>query len=128
MMVIAFLIGRIIFGGFFIMAGFNHFAELDSMSGYVKAKGVPAPKLAMGGSGALLILGGLSLLLGFDPVIGIILLIIFFLGVTPVMHAFWKVDDPMARMAERVNFMKNLALVGALLMLLALGTPWPYSL
>lgn len=127
-MVIAFLIGRIIFGGFFIMGGFNHFASLGSMSGYVKAKGVPAPKLAMSGSGVLLILGGLSLLLGFDPVIGIILLIIFFLGVTPMMHAFWKVGDPAARMAERVNFMKNLALLGALLMMLVIPAPWPLSL
>lgn len=127
-MMIAYLIGRIIFAGFFIMAGFNHFASLNSMSGYVKAKGVPAPSLAMGGSGVLLILGGLSLLLGFDPVIGIILLIIFFLGVTPVMHAFWKVEDPAARMGERVNFMKNVALIGALLMMLAIPSPWPFSL
>ncbi|HEV2498589.1 MAG TPA: DoxX family membrane protein [Terriglobia bacterium] len=127
-MVIAFLIGRIIFGGFFIMGGFNHFTNLGSMSSYVKAKGVPAPKLAMGGSGVLLILGGLSLLLGFDPVIGIILLIIFLLGVTPAMHAFWKVEDPVARMGERVNFMKNLALLGALLMMLAIPAPWPLSL
>lgn len=125
---IAFLIGRIIVAGYFIMGGFNHFAKIDSMSGYAKAKGAPAPKLAVGGSGVLLTLGGLSLLLGFDPLIGIILLIIFLLGVTPVMHAFWKVEDPMARMGDMVNFMKNVALLGALLMMLAIPSPWPFSL
>ena len=127
-MVIAFLIGRIIFGGYFIMGGLNHFAKLDFMSGYAKAKGAPAPKLAVRGSGMLLILGGLSMLLGVVPVIGIILLLIFLLSVTPVMHAFWKVDDPMARMGEMVNFMKNTALFGALLMMLAITRPWPFSL
>jgi len=127
-MAIAFLIGRIIFGVYFIMGGFNHFAKLDFMSGYAKAKGAPAPKLAVGGSGVLLILGGLSMLLGIAPVIGIILLIIFLLGVTPVMHAFWEVDDPMARMGEMMNFMKNMALFGALLMMLAIARPWPFSL
>lgn len=127
-MAIAFLIGRIIFGGFFIMAGFNHFAQLNSMSGYVKTQGVPAPKLALGGSGLLLILGGLSLLLGFDPLIGSILLIIFFIGVTPVMHAFWKIKDPAARMASRIDFMKNIAFIGALLIMLAIPAPWPLSL
>lgn len=127
-MTIAFLIGRIIFSGFYIMGGFNHFAHLNSMSGYVKAQGVPAPRLALGGSGALLILGGLSVLLGFDPLIGIILLIIFLIGVTPVMHAFWKIDDPMARMASRIDFMKNIALLGALLIMLVIPAPWPLSL
>jgi hypothetical protein len=43
---IAFLIGRIIFGGYWLMAGFNHFKNLNYMSEYAKAKGTPSPKLA----------------------------------------------------------------------------------
>jgi putative oxidoreductase len=125
---IEFLIGRIIFGGYFVMAGFNHFAKLGFMSEFARGKGTPAPKAAVAGSGALLLLGGLSLLLGLSPLIGIALLIIFLLGVSPVMHAFWKVNDPMARMGEMVNFTKNMALLGALLMLLAIPRPWPFSL
>jgi len=50
---------------FFFMNGFNHFAQLNMMAGYAKSKGVPAPVLAVGGSGVLLFLGGLSLLLGY---------------------------------------------------------------
>ena len=61
--VVAFLIGRILIGGFFLTAGFNHFARLNVMAGYAKSKGTPAPKLAVGGSGVLLLLGGASLLL-----------------------------------------------------------------
>src|ERR1039457_195590 len=54
---IAFLVGRIIAGGFFLMNGFNHFAQLNMMTGYAKSKGIPAPALAVGGSGVLLFYG-----------------------------------------------------------------------
>jgi putative oxidoreductase len=48
---IAFLVGRIIFGGYWLMASFNHFKNLNSMSEYAKAKGTPSPKLAVAGTG-----------------------------------------------------------------------------
>ena len=47
---IAFLIGRIIFGGYWLMAGFNHFKNLNYMSEYAKARGAPSPKLAVAGT------------------------------------------------------------------------------
>jgi putative oxidoreductase len=72
---IAFLIGRIIY-----------------MSEYAKARGIPSPKVAVAGTGIILLLGGLSMFLGVYPV-GIILLIVFLLGVSLQMHAYWKVDD-----------------------------------
>ncbi|SEP09004.1 hypothetical protein SAMN04487948_113115 [Halogranum amylolyticum] len=54
---------------------------------------------------------------------------LFFLGVTPVMHDFWSVDDPQQRQAEMTNFLKNATLFGAALVLVALsGTAWPYAL
>jgi uncharacterized membrane protein YphA (DoxX/SURF4 family) len=40
---IAFLIGRIIFGGYWLMASFNHFKNLNYMSEYAKARGTPSP-------------------------------------------------------------------------------------
>ncbi|MGH9404723.1 MAG: DoxX family membrane protein [Terriglobia bacterium] len=125
---VVFLIGRIILGGFFLSNGIHHFTGLDFMSGYAKAKGAPAPRLAVGGSGVLLVLGGLSVLLGFYPFIGCILLLIFLAGVTPVMHDFWKAQDPATRMAEMINFMKNVALLGAVLIILTIPAPWPLSL
>ena len=41
---IAFLIGRVIAGGFFLMNGFNHFAQRNMLIGYAKSKGIPAPR------------------------------------------------------------------------------------
>jgi putative oxidoreductase len=125
---IAFIIGRLIVGCFFLMNGFNHFAQLNMMTGYAKGKGVPAPALAVGGSGVLLFLGGLSVLLGYHPTIGAALLVIFLLGVSFGIHNFWTVQDQQARMGEMINFLKNMAILGLLLMTLAIPRPWAMSL
>ncbi len=122
------LVGRIILGGFFIMSGINHFANFGMMKGYSQSKGVPAAGAAVAGTGLLLLLGGLSLLLGAYPEVGVILLVIFLLGASFTMHNYWTVQDPQAKMGERVNFMKNWALIGALLMILSIPLPWAYSL
>jgi putative oxidoreductase len=125
---IAFLIGRVIVGCFFLMNGFNHFAQLNMMAGYAKSKRIPAPTLAVGGSGVVLFLGGLSLLLGYHPTIGAALLVIFLLSVSFGIHNFWTVQDQQARIGEMTNFLKNMALLGLLLMTLAIPRPWPMSL
>jgi len=128
-MAIPFLIGRIIFGSYWLMAGFNHFAQLEPMSGYAKAKGTPSPKLAVAGSGhssgagraqrAPLVCIQLSELFS---------LIHFSAGASFPMHDFWNATDAQAKQADKINFMKNMALVEALLMLLQLPHPWPVSI
>jgi len=110
------------------MASFNHFKNVNYMSEYAKAKGTPSPKLAVAGTGVILLAGGLSMLLGVYPVVGIILLIVFLLSVSFQIHSFWKVDDAQMTQIDMINFTKNMALVGALLMFLLLPHPWPMSL
>lgn len=123
------LIGRILFGGFFAMMGMMHFKNLHKMTGYALSKGVPAPKLAVAGTGLLMLLGGLGVVFGLYVDISLILIGIFLLGVTPQMHQFWKETDPQAKMNEMINFLKNMALLGAVLALYALTTsPWPISI
>lgn len=121
---ITFIIGRLLLGSYFIYSGYNHFANLAMMSGYVQSKGIPSPKAAVAFSGILLLIGGLSILLGVYPVVGVAALVAFLIPVTFMMHAFWKVQDPQAKMGEMVNFTKNLALLGAVLLLLAIPEPW----
>lgn len=119
MQTVVLYLGRILFGGFFIMNGYNHLANLQMMAGYTQSKNVPAAKAAVAFTGILLLIGGLSTLFNFYPVVGLSALVLFFVPVTFLMHAFWKVQDPMAKMGERVNFTKNIALLGATLILLA---------
>src|SRR5258707_202570 len=92
------------------------------------SKSVPAPGLAVGGTGTLLLLGGASLLLGYHPTIGATLLVICLLGFSFRIHNYWAIQDPQAKQAEQVNFMKNMALLGLLLMTLMIPRPWPISL
>ncbi|WP_318571271.1 DoxX family protein [Salinigranum marinum] len=125
---LAFLMGRLVFGALLGFMGIGHFTGLDGMSGYAKAKGVPAPRFAVILSGLMLIVGGLAIALGVYPLVGAAVIALFFLGVTPVMHDFWTVDDPEQRQAEMTNFLKNATLFGAALVLVALsGTAWPYA-
>lgn len=125
---ILFLVGRILFGGFFIFNGINHFQRLTMMSNYAKSKGVPLPTLAVVLTGLLLVLGGLSILLGAFPRVGIILLALFLIPTSFMMHNFWAITDPQMKMGEMINFMKNMALLGALFMFLAIPVPWPFGL
>lgn len=127
-MEILLLIGRILFGAFFIMSGINHFTNVKMMSGYAGSKGVLAPGLAVIATGVLLLAGGLSVVLGVLPVIGLLLLILFLVPTSFIMHDFWTIENPQQRMGEQVNFMKNLALTGAALALMYGAADWPLSL
>jgi uncharacterized membrane protein YphA (DoxX/SURF4 family) len=112
-------LGRILLGGYFIYGGFNHFRMLDMMSGYAQSKGVPMPKLLVAFSGVLLFVGGFSVLFNILPSVGLVALVLFLIPVTLSMHPFWKVQDPAVKMGEMVNFMKNIALLGTVFILLA---------
>ena len=82
----------------------------------------------MYGSGALALAGGLSLLTGVQPKVGAALVTTFLLGVSPAMHDFWNAEDQNQRMMDQVNFLKNVALVGATLIIMSRREPWPLSL
>ena len=124
---VLFLIGRLIFGGYFIMSAWGHFKNLEMLTGYAASKGVPSPRAAVFASGVLLLLGGLGVVFGIAPEASLALLIIFLVPVSFKMHAFWKEADPNAKMMDKIQFMKNMALVGALLMLYAIPVPWVYN-
>ena len=123
-----YMAGRVLLGGVFIISGLRHFQHLGMMAGFTGSKGVPAPKVAVAVSGLMIILGGLSILLGVRPHWGIVLVTLFLLPVTLLMHQYWKHTDPMMRINDQVNFMKNTAILGASWMLLLLPQPWPMSL
>lgn len=119
--------GRVLLGGYFLYNGINHFRNRTMLSGYARSKHVPLPDVAVPASGALIVLGGLSVLTGYRPRVGASLIAAFLLGVSPRMHAFWNEDGEPQRGREFVNFTKNAALVGAAALVAALPQPWPAS-
>lgn len=110
-----YLVGRILFSLIFLMSGFGHFANADDMAGYAASRGAPAPKASVLLTGAMILAGGLSVLLGVWMEIGVWLLFFFLVAAAFMIHAFWKMDDPMQAQSEQAQFMKNLALAGACL-------------
>ena len=68
---------------------------------------------------------GLSILLGYHAKIGAWLIALFLVGVTPMMHRFWGVSDPMMAQTQMIMFMKNASMLGAALIITQLGSgPW----
>ncbi len=124
----AFVLGRILYGGFFVLGGLNHFMHLGMMSGFVQSKGVPSAKAAVVLSGLLIIVGGLSVILGYHVRTGLGCIMLFLVPVTLLMHNYWVETDMMQKINQRVNFQKNVALFGAALMMLLIPRPWVMSL
>jgi uncharacterized membrane protein YphA (DoxX/SURF4 family) len=121
------ILGRTIFGGFFAYSGINHLQNSEGMAQYASVKGVPAAQQAVQATGAMLLAGGLSIMAGLKPRQGLAMIVAFLVPVSLKMHRFWEEQDPQKRQTEMIQFMKNMALVGASLALLQLDEPWPAS-
>jgi uncharacterized membrane protein YphA (DoxX/SURF4 family) len=112
---VVFLIARIIFAYLFLSSSVAHLTKSDVMGGYAASKGVPAAKIATLVTGVQMLVGGLMVLLGIWGDLGSLLLALFLLGTSFLMHAFWKETDPMGKQMEMAHFNKDLALAGSAL-------------
>lgn len=116
-------LGRLLFSLIFIMSGPRHF--MSQTIAYGASKGVPMASFAVPFSGLLAVVGGLLILVGFRARIGAWLIVLFLLGVTPMMHNFWAVTDPMLHQMQLVLFMKNVSMLGGALLITQFGSgPW----
>jgi len=115
-----FLIARIVFAIMFVMSGINHITKADAMTGYAQFKGVPSPKLAVIGSGVVMGIGGLSLILGVYADLGAIVLAAILLLMAVKMHNFWTLEDAQAKQADMIGFLKNVSMAGGALFMFAL--------
>jgi len=122
-----FLVGRMMLGGFFVYNGINHFTQTQGLAQYADAKNVPNPEAAVRASGALMLLGGASLILGLKPKWGALSIIAFLATASPLFHDFWNAKDPQEGQQQLINFSKNMALLGAALSLAGVEEPWPLS-
>src|ERR1700761_286608 len=123
----SFLIGRIVFGGFFLYNGINHFKQRQGLAQYAGAKDVPYPEAAVTASGVMLAVGGASIMLGVKPQLGTLAILGFLATASPTMHDFWSIEDPQQKQSEMIHFSKNMALLGAALALAGIEE-WPLSI
>ena len=115
-------IGRILFSAIFIGSGVQHITRVGMMSPHAGAKGVPAPNIMVRLAGAVVFVGGISILLGVHARIGAALLVIFLIPTAIVMHNYWTLSDPRARANDQAHFFKDLALAGAALLVWYFGS------
>ena len=112
---VVFLIGRILFAYLFLSSAMGHLTKTGMMAGYAQSRGVPAAKVAVFGSGLVILVGGILVLLGLWGDLGSMLLVLFLVPTAFLMHGFWGEQDPQSRAMEMVQFNKDIALAGAAL-------------
>lgn len=110
--------GRVALGTIFVVSAFGKVTAWRGTVAYASSKGVPGTLLAI--ATVLECFGGVSIMVGFKARWGALALLIFLVPVTLVFHNFWAVPAEQQPM-EMVNFLKNLAIGGGLLMLLGRG-------
>jgi putative oxidoreductase len=114
------LIGRVLMAYLFIPAGWGKLVGFAGTVGYIASKGAPLPEVCAAIAVAAELGLGLLLLVGWQTRWAALGLAIFVAVITPIFHNYWSVPEAQ-QMMQRLNFNKNLATIGGLLMAAAFG-------
>jgi len=114
------LAGRILLALIFVISGFSKLAGFEGTAGYIASKGLPLPQLAAAGAIAVELVGGILPVVGWQARRAATAIFLFLIPTTLIFHPFWAVDGPGAQM-ERIQFMKNLCIMGGMLYVMAFG-------
>jgi putative oxidoreductase len=112
-------LGRLLLAKIFIYSGANAFMNPDALVSKVAAAGVPKPRQSTILNGAVMFVAGSMLALDIAPKLSAALLAISLIPTTLVGHPFWNEEDPGNRANQQIHFLKNLAIIGGLLIVLA---------
>lgn len=111
---------RILLALMFLLAGFSKIGGFEGTAGYIASKGLPAPSLLALGTLVLEIGAGLALVLGLFTRWAALALAVFTLLASVIFHAFWAMPAEQ-QMMQQLMFMKNTAVIGGMLVLVAFG-------
>lgn len=114
------LVARCFLGAIFLVSGFAKLYDPAGSVEYMVSHGVPAPGTLVYIAGLAEIAGALSIMSGFLTRLGAIGLVAFLVITTWYFHDFWNLVEP-ERKTQMVQCMKNLAVSGGLLLLVAEG-------
>lgn len=108
-------LGRVLLGTPFVVLGYEAAAEPGGRVELARQLGVPNPELAVRANGAAMAAGGAALALGILPRAAAVGLVASLVPTTMAGHAYWTMDDPVARKTNRIQVLKNVGLAGGLL-------------
>ena len=116
------VLGRLLLCTIFLMAAVGN--KIPHFSATVKVMdsvGIPAPQFMLIGAIVFLILGSVSVIVGYRARIGATLLLVFLALATYYFHNFWAIADPQAQQEQMIQFMKNLSMLGGALLIALTG-------
>src|SRR6185437_9387520 len=87
------VLGRLMLATIFLLSAVGKLSNFKGTAGMMADKGIPAAQVLLVGAIAFEVGGGLSILLGYRPRIGAVLLLVFLVLATYYFHDFWKIDD-----------------------------------
>jgi len=114
--------GRLLLCTIFFMAAVgNKIPHFSDVARVMESVGVPAPQLLLVGAIVFLVVGSLSVIVGFKARVGATLLLTFLVLASYYFHPFWKLEGQ-AQQEQMIHFMKNLSMMGAMLFIVANGS------
>jgi putative oxidoreductase len=114
--------GRSMISLIFLMSAVgNKIPKFSDVAGYMASEGVPLPKLMLVGAIVFLVVGSLSVIVGYKSRYGAALLFVFLVLATYFFHDFWTFEGQ-EQQAQMIQFMKNLSLMGTMVFLMANGS------
>ena len=114
------LFGRLALSAIFVLSAIHKIFDFDATAKLMASKGIPEARSLCMAAIACLLLGSLSVILGYKTRFGALLLLIFLAAATYYFHDFWNFSGKAAQ-GQQIHFLKNIALMGAMLMLVARG-------
>jgi len=114
------VVGRVLLALMFILSGFGKLADIQGTAGFIASGGLPAPAVLAVMVGALELLGGIALVLGYQVRLAGLALALFTVAASTVFHAYWSAPAAQ-QFVTQLLFMKNMSVAGGLLLISALG-------
>jgi putative oxidoreductase len=115
------LLARCLIGGIFVQSGLGKLMALDAFAASLAKSGVPMADVMAVIGAATEFCGGIAIVIGLQTRIAALLMFAFTIAATLISHRYWELTDVAARRQQSVQFAKNLAIIGAFLLLLVQG-------
>jgi putative oxidoreductase len=120
-------LGRLVMAWFFLSEAWWRLRNFEGTVTLMHMKHISSAELPLALTIALMVLGGLSLLFGYQARVGALVLFGLTIIVSVFMHDYWKLGDGVDRDADYDLFIRNMAIAGGLLFLVGMG-PGPFAL
>lgn len=110
------LFARVLLGLIFVMSGITKITGFEGTQQYMASHGIPLTAVFLVAAIVVEILGGLSIILGLWARAGAAMLVLFLIPATVIFHTEF------GQRTQMIMFLKNLSIMGGLLLLMVHGT------